>query len=249
MKKAVGYIRVSTQEQAGDDKFGAIAQKKAIREYAVMNGYDVVAWCEDVGSGVSDERPQWNKILFGDDVANPPFEAVIVFKSDRVARDIKLYFYYLYLLEKKGVELVSVEEAFGGDQSLANIYRSIMLFVAEQERKNIALRTSHGRKEKALTGGYAGGRCPYGYKVVDGRLEPHEIEAPVVKEIFALADDNVRQFEIVKYLNEHEIKSKSGGTWQQNKVSGIIKNRKLYEGYIKYGKDAKWIKGVHTPLI
>lgn len=248
IRKAIGYIRVSTQEQ--DEKYGKDAQKDAIGEYARKHGYTIVAWNEDVVSGVSDDRPELNKILHGDDVVNPPFEAVIVYKSDRLARDTKLYFYYLFLLEKKGVKLLSVEENFGDDEMFANIYRSMMLFVAEQERKNIALRTAHGRKIKAVNGGYAGGRVPFGYKVVDGCLEINDAEAFIVREIFNLFDDNWRLFQIVEYLNEHGYKTKTGGSWQSNKVGYIINNRKLYEGFIKYGgKDAKWIKGVHTPIL
>lgn len=247
--KCIGYVRVSTAEQNGDDKFGMVAQKQAIKEYARNHGYEIVAWNEDVGSGVSDERPEWNKICFGDDVVNPPFEAVIVFKSDRVARDTKLYFYYLYLLEKKGVKLISVEENFGDDEIFANVYRSMMLFVAEQERKNIALRTSHGRKIKAISGGYAGGRCPYGYKVVDGRLEPKDDEAQVIKLIFDMLDDNVSQKDIIDYLNKNGFKTKTGTSWNYAKIFYIIKNRKLYEGYYKYGKGTTYVKGVHTPII
>ena len=101
LKKAIGYCRVSTQAQ--DEKFGMEAQKEEIRRYARENGYRIVQWCEDVVSGVSDDKDALNKILYGVDVANPPFEAVIVFKSDRVSRDIKQYFYlpitfFIYLL-------------------------------------------------------------------------------------------------------------------------------------------------------
>jgi len=248
-RMAIGYCRVSTAEQNGDDKFGMVAQKQAIKEYARNHGYEIVAWNEDVGSGVSDERPQWNKICFGDDVVNPPFEAVIVFKSDRVARDTKLYFYYLYLLEKKGVKLISVEENFGDDEIFANVYRSMMLFVAEQERKNIALRTAHGRKIKAIAGGYAGGGVPYGYKVVSGCLVPDEFESKVVRQIFELYDDNVSQLEISGYLNQQGITTKRGKVWTQPQIHYILKNRKLYQGYIKYGKGSTYVKGVHTPII
>lgn len=247
MKKAIGYIRLSTTEQ--DEKFGADAQRNAIELFAREKGYEIVAWNKDVISGVSDERPELNKILYGDDVVNPPFEAVIVFKSDRLARDTKLYFYYLYLLEKKGVKLLSVEESFGDDEMFANIYRSMMLFVAEQERKNIALRTSKGRKIKAIVGGYAGGRCPFGYNAVNGQLIVNEKEAHIVKEIFAMYNDGVSQRQIAKQLNELGYLTKTGIPFTQVKVMYILRNEKLYQGFVKYGKDSDWVKGVHTPLI
>ncbi len=109
---------------------------------------------------------------------------MIVFKNDRVARDTKLYFYYLYVLEKKNIKLLSTQESFTEGSEFANIYRALLQFVAEQERKNIALRTGKGRSIKASCGGYSGGRRPYGYKVVDGVLTIDEQEAPIVKFIF-----------------------------------------------------------------
>ena len=246
LKKAIGYCRVSTQAQ--DEKFGMEAQKEEIRRYARENGYRIVQWCEDVVSGVSDDKDALNKILYGVDVANPPFEAVIVFKSYRGSRDIKQYFYYLFLLEKKGVKLISVNEEFEGD--FANIYRAIVIYCAEQERKNIALRTSHGRNIKALNGGYAGGRSALGYDVVGGQLVINEKEAIIVKEIFSMYDDNVSQVKIAEYLNEQGWCGKNGTPFNQPKVHYILQHRKLYQGYIKYGgKNAKWIKGVHTPII
>ena len=248
LKKAVGYCRVSTSGQAEDDKYGLSVQKEEITKYAKEHGYRIVQWCEDVVSGVSDEKPSWDKILFGMDVVNPPFEAVIVFKSDRVSRDIKQYFYYLFLLEKKNVNLISVNEDFTGD--FANIYRAIILYCAEQERKNIAIRTSYGRKQKALHGGFAGGRASLGYDVQNGQLVINEKEAIIIKEIFKMADDNVPQIRIAEYLNAQGWRGKGGTAFNQPKVHYILDHKKFYQGYIKYGgKKAQWVKGVHTPII
>lgn len=154
MRNAIGYIRVSTEEQGSDDKYGIDTQKQAIQAYASANGYGISSWCIDKISGVKDNRPEFDKILY-----NPPsgIDAVIVFKNDRVARDTKLYFYYFYTLEKKNIKLLSTEEHFREGDDFANIYRSLLMFVAEQERKNIALRTSKGRSLKARCGGYSGG--------------------------------------------------------------------------------------------
>ena len=190
-KNAIGYIRVSTERQADDDKYGIEVQKQAILLYANDNGYNIVDWKVDEISGAKDDRPGLNEILYGDDVSNPPYEAVIVFKNDRVARDTKLYFYYLYVLEKKNIKLLSTQESFTEGSEFANIYRALLQFVAEQERKNIALRTGKGRSIKASCGGYSGGRRPYGYKVVDGVLTIDEQEAPIVKFIFEKHEDGV----------------------------------------------------------
>ena len=247
-KNAIGYIRVSTEQQATDDKFGIDVQKQAILLYANEHGYNIVDWKVDKVSGAKDDRPALNEILYSDNVSNPPFEAVIVFKNDRVARDTKLYFYYLYTLEKKNITLLSTKEEFQEGSDFANIYRASLQFVAEQERKNIALRTSKGRSIKAQCGGYSGGRCPYGYKVSDGRLIINEDERPIVEYIFARHEENTPMLTIAEELNEQGYKTRKGTRFLNVTVKSIIGNRPLYEGMYKYG-DMNWVKGVHEPIL
>lgn len=248
-KNAVGYIRVSTDGQVGDDKYGIDAQKSEILLYANKNGYNIVDWKIDEISGAKDNRPALNEILYGDKVTNPPFEAVIVFKNDRLARDTKLYFYYLYTLEKKNIKLISTKEEFAEGDDFANIYRALLQFVAEQERKNIALRTSKGRSLKAQCGGYAGGRRPYGYKVENGRLIIDETEKPIVKIIFEKHDKGTPMLTIAEWLNDNGYKTRKGTRFQAANISSILKNRPLYEGMYKYGKTMNWVKGVHEPIL
>lgn len=247
-KNAIGYIRVSTERQADDDKYGIEVQKQAILLYANDNGYNIVDWKVDEISGAKDDRPGLNEILYGDDVSNPPYEAVIVFKNDRVARDTKLYFYYLYVLEKKNIKLLSTQESFTEGSEFANIYRALLQFVAEQERKNIALRTGKGRSIKASCGGYSGGRRPYGYKVVDGVLTIDEQEAPIVKFIFEKHEDGVSMLGITELLEKAGYQTRSGKRFQVSTIKSILGNRPLYEGMYKYG-DMNWVKGVHEPIL
>ncbi|MGN0557858.1 MAG: recombinase family protein [Acutalibacteraceae bacterium] len=248
-KNAIGYIRVSTEQQANDDRFGIDIQKQAILLYANKNGYNIVDWKIDEASGVSDERPAFNEILYGDNVTNPPFEAVIVFKNDRIARETKLYFYYLYTLEKKNIKLLSTKEEFPEGSDMANIYHALLQFVAEQERKNIALRTSKGRSIKAQCGGYSGGRCPYGYKVVGGRLIINDDERPIVEYVFSEHKKGTPMLTIADNLNNRGLRTRKGSNFHASSISSILSNKPLYEGMYKYGKEMNWVKGVHEPIL
>ena len=248
-KNAIGYIRVSTEQQADDDKYGVESQKQAILLYANNHGYHIVDWKIDDVSGASDNRPALNEILNGDVVSNPPIEAVIVFKSDRLARETKLYFYYLYVLEKKNIKLLSTVEKFAEGDDMANIYRSLLQFVAEQERKNIALRTGRGRSIKAQCGGYSGGRVPYGYSVVDGALVINESERPIVELIFKETDNGMSMLSIANELAKRGYVTRKGIGFQVSTIKSIISNRPLYEGMYKYGKEMNWVKGVHEPIL
>lgn len=248
-KNAIGYIRVSTEQQAKDEKYGIDVQKQAILFYANENGYNIVDWKIDEVSGAKDDRPALNEILYGNNVSNPPIEAVIVFKNDRLARDTKLYFYYLYTLEKKNIKLFSTKEEFNEGSDFANIYRALLQFVAEQERKNIALRTGKGRSLKAACGGYAGGRAPYGYKVENGRLVINEDERPMVEYVFKRYDEKVPRLTIADELNNLGFKTRKGTRFHDTNVRSIVNNRPFYEGMYKYGKNMNWVKGVHEPIL
>lgn len=247
-KNAIGYVRVSTEQQAEEDKFGIDAQKQSILLYANENGYQIVDWKIDKASGASDERPGLDAILYGEEITNPPFEAVIIFKNDRLARDTKLYFYYLYTLEKRNIKLLSVEEHFAEGNDFANIYRSLLQFVAEQERKNIALRTGKGRSIKAACGGYAGGRSPYGYKVENGRLVINEAERPIVEFVFAEHKKGTPMLTIASMLNDQGYRTRKGTQFICTSVKSIIGNEQVYRGMYKYG-DMTYVQGVHEPIL
>ena len=248
-KNAIGYIRVSTEQQAKDERYGVDVQKQEILLYANTNGYNIVDWKIDEISGIKDDRPALNDILYGDNTTNPPYEAVIIFKTDRLARDTKLYFYYLYVLEKKNIKLLSVKEEFAEGSEFANIYRALLQFVAEQERRNIALRTSKGRSMKANCGGYSGGRCPYGYKVESGKLVINDAERPIVEYVFTARANGMTMQAIADGLRDLGYMTRKGTYFQTQSVASILANEPLYRGMYKYGKEMNWVKGVHEPIL
>lgn len=248
LKNAIGYVRVSTEAQASDEKFGIDVQKAAILKYADENGYAIQEWKVDEMSGAKDDRPALNEILYGDETTNPPFEAVIVFKNDRLARDTKLYFYYLYVLEKKNIKLLSTCEQFSEGNDFANIYRALLQFVAEQERKNITMRTSRGRNTKAEKGGYSGGRIAYGYRVENGVLVINEVERPIVQYVFRRNAEGAAMLNIADELYEMGYRTRKGTLFHASSIKSILSNRPFYEGMYKYG-NGEWVKGVHEPIL
>lgn len=247
-RNAVGYIRVSTDGQFGDDKYGSENQMKEILAYANLNGYNIVEWFTDIESGAKDDRPEMDKILYGENITNPPIEAVIAYKNDRVARSTKLYFYYLYTLEKRNIQLLCTDEKFNEGDDFANIYRSLLQFVAEQERRNIALRTGGGRKAKAMSGGYSGGRAPYGYEIKGGQYSIIEDEASMVRIVFEMLDNGSTLQDVADKLNDLGFMSRKGKRFQPSQIRSIRDNRPVYEGKYKYG-DMEYVDGVHEPIL
>lgn len=244
----IAYIRVSTDNQAGEDKFGLEVQRTQIEKYCKEHGMTIIKTVKDEGESGAKERPGFDNIVYGD-VTNPPFEAVVVAKSDRVARDINIYYYYKMLLRKKEIKLISIAEDFGQFGVFANMLEAFTLCVAEMERDNINKRTTGGRNAKAKKGGYAGGQAPMGYRVENGQLIINEEEAEVVRKIFALRDSGMALQPICDALNEEGYKTRKGNRFVISTVQSIVNNRKTFEGWYRYGKDGEWVKGQHEPIL
>lgn len=251
-KTAIGYVRVSTAEQGNDGKFGVEVQKSKIKDYCSTHGIVLQNVVIEKESGAK-ERELLNEIAFGEAVSNPSIDYIVVYKNDRVARDMKLYFYYEYVLNKKGIQLLCVEDEFlnGVDSSVATLYKAMMQFVAEQERKNITLRTSNGRLAKAKIGGYSGGKPPYGYKVEDKQLVFDENEIGIVKFIFSLWEANHKSVlntynDLMK--NKPNLMGRNGMPMSYYTVKSILENKPFYQGLYHYAH-LGYVKGQHEAVL
>lgn len=248
MKNVAAYVRVSTDGQCGEDKFGMEAQKEQIEEYCHKNDMNIIKWFTDAGESGAKERPGFDSIVYGD-VSNPPYEAVVVAKSDRVARDINIYYYYKMLLLKKEISLISVAEDFGRMGVFSTMLEAFTLCCAQMERENITKRTSSGRAIKAASGGYSGGKAPMGYEVKDGELSIKEDEAIIVRRVFELRDAGNTIRGIADKLNEEGYCGRNGKPFTSSTIQSILGNRKTYEGYYRYGKSDEWVKGKQKPIL
>lgn len=250
MKRAVAYCRVSTAGQTGDGKFGIEAQRESIKTYCAENNIEIANWYIDEGvSGAEKKRPALGRLLEGE-VTNPPVQYVVVAKADRLARDIELYYGFKAKLRDIGLEIISVSEDWSAQERLtALILENFMAVIAEIEKENIRSRMSGGRKQKAKSGGYAGGKAPMGYRVENGKLVINEDEAPVVRFIFARKAAGKTMLSTVSALNDGGFHTRGGKPFTISTVQSIWNNEKTYRGYYKYGKDGEWVKGQHEPIL
>lgn len=248
------YVRVSTEGQTGEDKYGIDAQKKDIARYCMANGLTVLRWyVEQAVSGSTDltGRPELRKIL-NHDIENPPIEALVVAKNDRLARSIENFYGFKYLLKRNNIELISVAEDFGSAGIYQPVYEAISAAFAQLERSFISMRTSSGRQVKASQGGYAGGKPPYGYRAEKGskRLTVNPEEAQVVRLIYRLRDEEQRTMRgICDELTQQGIKNRCGKDFTISSVQSVLENRKTYQGYYRYGSNTQWVKGQQEAIL
>lgn len=245
LKNAIGYIRVLPDSKENNSAIEL--QKVAILLYADKHGYTIVEWKICSASG-EEEHEAFNENLINGDISNPPYEALVIYNNDSLTPDTNLYFYYLYALAKKRVELLCVKENFAEGEEAVKLCRDVVLFVLEQERRQIALNPTKRRSVRAKCGGYSGGRAPYGYKVENGKLVINEEERPIVEFVFAEKKKGTPHLTIADKLNEAGFKTRKGTKFQNTSVKSIVSNEPFYHGLYKYGKDMNWVKGVHEPI-
>ena len=244
----VAYMRVSTQAQAEEDKFGLDVQRQQIEDYCRENDYTILRWYVDRGESGAKERKVLNSIL--DSVHNPPVEALVIAKNDRLARDIKLYFWYKHEFYKKNMQVLSVAEDYGENEMFAEILESVITAFAGFERRRIKDRTAAGRTAKAAAGGYSGGKPPYGYRATGGgALEIVPEEAEAVRIIFGKRNDGSTMKGIVDYLNSNGYRPRASDSFAISSIQRVLNNEPLYRGMYRYGKDAEWVQGQHEAIL
>ena len=154
--RLVGYCRVSTDSQKEE---GTIEiQEKALKEYVNKNNFEMVKIFKDEGvSGSLENRPGLAELFyFIED--NKEIKGVLIFKLDRLARDLYIQEHLIKKLELLDIKLLSIKEPdLSSTDPMRKAFRQFMGIVSELEKAFITMRLSAGRINKAQKGGFAGG--------------------------------------------------------------------------------------------
>ena len=235
------YTRVSTSMQV--DGYSLDAQKDKLRKYAEYEDMTIVGEYSDEGfSGKNIQgRLEFQRMLSDIQQGKDDISFVLVFKLSRFGRNAADVLNSLQLMQDFGVNLICVEDGIDSSKDSGKLMISVLSAVAEIERENIRTQTMAGREQKAREGKWNGGFAPYGYKLVDGKLEIAEDEVEVVRLIYDRyihTNDGING--VAKYLNNHGYKKKirQNGTipgFSSNFVKDILDNP-VYMGKIAYGR-------------
>ena len=205
--KVYTYTRVSTTMQI--DGYSLDAQKSRMKAFAEYNDYEIVREYEDAGkSGKSIEgRVQFSQMMDDIKEGKDGVSYVLVFKLSRFGRNAADVLSTLQIMQDFGVNLICVEDGIDSSKDAGKLMISVLSAVAEIERENIRVQTMEGRIQKAREGKWNGGFAPYGYQLVDGKLEINEEEAVAIRVIFdQYVNTNIGSNGIAKYLENHGIR-------------------------------------------
>jgi putative DNA-invertase from lambdoid prophage Rac len=183
--RVVGYVRVSTEEQALSG-VSLDAQRQQITGYSMMKGWQVAEFFVERGVSGSvplAERPEGRRML-GTVTAG---DVIITSRLDRAFRSAADALGTLEELKDQSIGLHMID--LGGDvcgNGISKLVFTILSAVAENERDRIRERIREVKRHLASQGVYGGGKRPFGWDVVDGRLVPNGDEQAALKRMKAM---------------------------------------------------------------
>jgi len=209
--KAIGYIRVSTQEQT--DGVSLEAQQAKIEAWCQVNDYDLVAIYSDAGiSGKAmDNRQGLGKVM---DVIGKG-DALVAYSLSRLSRSTKDMLDMAETLERKGADLVSLTEKVDTTTAAGKMVFRMLAVLNEFERDQVSERTKSALSHKKSKGERIG-TVPYGYRLdADGiSLVKFDVEQKLLAKMRRLRRSGRKLREIADRLNADGFVTRRGRQWQ-----------------------------------
>jgi len=234
-RRAIGYLRVSTPGQTGDQHSSLETPENRYKEYCQRN--DLLPMCQfvDVVSGRRDDRKEYRRMV--EYALQGDAEVIVVQFLDRFGRNPREILQGYWELQDAGVSVVATDE---------DIKEELLLLLkagiagAENHRTSERVRANMSR---AVEKGIHATRAPFGLRRVFHGKEvswgKDPVEAPVVKEMYRLSVEGNRGYKaIADLLDTAGHHARSGRTFTSFTIQRILSNEAMM-GDLTYGKNPK----------
>ncbi len=214
----VGYVRVSTEEQATGG-VSLAAQREAVAAYCRLHGLELASVHADEGlSGKrADNRPGLRRAV---DDACAARAVLVVHSLSRLARSTRDAIDLADRLAKAGADLVSISERIDTTTSMGRFFFTTIAALAQLERDQISERTVAALAHKRCNGQRVSGQIPLGFDLAkDGvQLLENRAEQRVLRRILRLHRAGLSSRRIIERLEGEGLEPKGGGRWHPKVV-------------------------------
>jgi DNA invertase Pin-like site-specific DNA recombinase len=206
-RQAIGYIRVSTTDQANHG-VSLEAQENRVRDWCATNGYVLGEVFVDRGlSGCrADNRPALKEAL----AATRRGDALVVYSLSRLARSTRDTLEIAETLDRRGADLVSLSEKIDTTSAAGRMIFRLLAVLAEFERDVISERTSMAMRHLQRQGRYIGGHPGWGYAREGDFLAALPYEQATVKLAVALRSEGMSLRKVSQALAARGIYNRAG---------------------------------------
>ena len=233
-RKAALYVRVSTKYQV--DKDSLPLQRKKLKEYCKMYDIEEYQIFEDDGySAKNTDRPNFQKMM--DCIRKGDYTHLIVWKVDRVSRNLLDFATMYQELKERKVTFISLNEQFDTSTPIGGAMLKIILIFAELEREMTSERVTAVMLDRAENGLWNGNRPPLGY-VLDRQtmiISPEPEEKETVKMIFDLYEKLKSCRKVARFLQQNGVSPKFHDEWLPEYIRRTLRNT-VYIGTYTYNR-------------
>ena len=253
------YTRVSDDERL-DQEFSSLDAQRESGEYHIK-AQAHAGWIvlperyDDGGFSAKDlHRPAARRLL--QDIKDSKIDVVVVYKIDRMSRNMFDFVDLMKLFEKHDVTFVSVTQHFNTETAMGKLILNILQSFAQFEREMTAERIRDKFAASKMKGMWMGGPPPLGYDVVERKLITNPKEVKLVNHIFEryvalksttlLCDELKRDGHRTKSYISRKQRPVGGQIFAVNAVLTVLRNR-LYVGEVHH--KGKYYPGQHKAVV
>ena len=232
--KAIGYVRVSTEDQAAEG-VSLAAQGERIGAYCVAQGWELTAVYLDAGaSAKSLDRDGLHAAL--EAVQAGEADVLLTLKLDRLTRSVTDLGRLIESSREHGFQLAAVSESLDTTTAAGRMMANVLASVAQWEREACGERTAAALAHKKSIGEHVG-LIPFGFSMgADGHLEENAEELATIQRMKRWRRRGASYREIARRLDAAKVQTRRGN-WADRTV------RRLCSEHLNARK-AKYSKGL-----
>jgi site-specific DNA recombinase len=228
IRTCVLYVRISlsTEESVSID-----SQIEAGQHYAAARGWRVVEVFKDEGVSATSNRPEdragWSALL----ASSKRFDAVVIWKVDRLARRVLDFLHADETLQTRGAGIVCVEQTIDMTTPEGRGFATMLAVFGEMEAAAISARVKKARDYLLRSGRYVGGQVVYGWKAVPNPAGPGFVivqDPDHIGYVKTMVERTLRGdslYSTVQWLDEVGAPTATGvEAWSYNTVERIVKH-------------------------
>jgi len=266
--RVVKYARVSTDDQAAEDRFSIDAQISEMDEFIERQGWTSVGEFIDRGvSGTKRYRPQLDAMIAM--APRPGFDILVVHELSRLSRSVFDTLELFQIFGQHGIGFASVKDPdFNFSDPTKRFFLVILSAINEYYINLLKLHTSKAKRQRAKEGLYNSSITPFGYSYtgnnprVPPEIEPSESKAVLMayenyatgryshQEIADLLSD--AGYKPRPYMKKGEGRVQAATRFSKDSVADMLRNP-FYTGKVpyrvKHGKYEELYPGSHEPII
>lgn len=272
IKFSYAYLRISSDEQKGN--YSISQQKKACIEYAERNGYKIIKFFTDDGfSATADNRPDFLRMIDECEENKSKVQAILVYHTDRFARNEFDHAFYKNKLKKFGVEVISMMQPGINNSPEGLLLDSMMASINAYYSRDLSRKTIRGmlgrwdvgwwpswappgyvniNREGKLSGKFYSPEKQKLYDNLNKRLDPIEVDlltGSLITEAFQLYSTGNYSFtSLALTMSKKGLMDTRGKPIAPQSLHAVLHNT-FYYGWMRQKKTGREKTGKHKPLI